>query len=383
MAATSDTSLLLNAADASGDAEQVPSLTQREVRFEHSRSLAPLLEQVGATLLISTYQAGKLAAVGTSGGRLVQSFHNFDRPMGMAVEGDRIAVAARNQIWTLRNAADVAGRMEPVGQFGACYLTRGSQVTGEIQAHELGWGGDELWIVNTLFSCLCTLDQRHSFVPRWCPRFITRLAPEDRCHLNGLAMIDGRPKYVTAMAPSDSAGGWRPTKVTSGCLIDVESNETLATGLAMPHSPRVYRGRVWLLDSGRGRLVCVDPATGQVETVGECPGYTRGLAFAGNFAFVGLSKIRETSTFGGVPIAEDRARLKCGVAVVELSSGRVVSLFEFLSGVDEIFDVALVPGARMTALRGPFSREEGEPTIWTVPGEAQDVSRLRLRDGGS
>ncbi|OHB78477.1 MAG: TIGR03032 family protein [Planctomycetes bacterium RBG_16_64_10] len=347
---------------------------QRAVHYEHSLSLAPLLEQLRVTLLVSTYQAGKAVAIGTHRGALVQSFHNFDRPMGIAVQSDSIAVAARNQIWFLRNAPDIAQQVEPAGRYGACYLTRTAQVTGEIQAHELGWSGAELWVVNTAFSCLCTLDARYSFVPRWCPPFISALAPEDRCHLNGIAMQNGRPKYVTAMAATDSAGGWRPNKVTSGCLIDVDSGATVAHGFAMPHSPRVHRGQTWLLDSGRGRVVWVDPKSEKVETAARVPGYARGLAFAGPYAFVGLSKIRATSTFDGVPIAEQRDRLKCGVAVVDLQSGKLLASFEFKSGVDEIFDVAVLPNVWMAAIRGPFADKEGDPAIWTVPEQARELT---------
>jgi uncharacterized protein (TIGR03032 family) len=240
-------------------------------------------------------------------------------------------------------------------------------MTGDIHVHEMAWAGEELWFVNTLFSCLCTLDDRHSFVPRWRPPFITALAAEDRCHLNGLALADGRPKYVTAMAETDTPQGWRPNKATSGCLIDVAEGRVVARGFAMPHSPRVHQGRVWLLDSGTGRLVTLAPATGEVRPVSEQPGYTRGLAFYGAYAFVGLSKIRETSTFGGVPIAERRESLRCGVGVVDLTTGRNVGHLEFKSGVDEIFDVQVLPGVRLPALSGPFPGRDGTQMIWTVP----------------
>jgi uncharacterized protein (TIGR03032 family) len=242
-------------------------------------------------------------------------------------------------------------------------------MTGDIHVHEMAWAAPagELWFVNTLFSCLCTLDEGHSFVPRWRPPFITALAAEDRCHLNGLALADGRPRYVTAMAETDTPRGWRPNKATAGCLIDVDSGRTVARGFAMPHSPRVHQGRAWLLDSGTGRLVTVDPATGDVRAVAEQPGYVRGLALYGSYAFVGLSKIRETSTFGGVPIAQRRESLRCGVGVVELATGRDVGHLEFKSGVDEIFDVQVLPGVRLPAISGPFPGQDGGQTIWTVP----------------
>jgi uncharacterized protein (TIGR03032 family) len=340
---------------------------RREVHYEHSLNLGRILDHFGISLLVSTYQAGKLAVVGVDGGRVVFSFHNFERAMGVAVGKGRIAVGATGQVWLLRNRPEIAPRLEPEGRRDACYLTRSSHVTGEIQVHEMAWVEDDLWLVNTAFSCLCTLDDEHSFVPRWRPPFISALAAEDRCHLNGLAVVGSRPRYVTAMSETDTPGGWRPNKATSGCLIDVPTGATVARGFPMPHSPRVHQDRVYLLDSGRGRLVTVDPTSGRAETVIELPGYTRGLALFGPVAFVGLSKIRETATFGGVPIADRGDALKCGVAVVELATGHQVSLLEFHDGVEEIFDVQLLVGARNPAVSGPFPHQDGGQTIWTVP----------------
>src|SRR5262249_12350418 len=292
----------------------------REIRHEYTRSLPPLLSQLGVSLLVSTYQAGKVVAVGVAAGELTLSYHNFERAMGLAVTPEGLAVGARAQVWFLHAAPDLAGHVEPAGRHDACFLTRSSHFTGEIQAHELAWAGEELWLVNTAFGCLCTLDSRHSFVPRWRPPFLTALAADDRCHLNGLAVADGVPKYVTALAETDTPQGWRANKVKSGCLIDVASGQTVARGFAMPHSPRVHAGRVWMLNSGSGQLVLVDPASGKAQTVTELPGYTRGLALYDHFAFVGLSKIRETSTFGGMPSAERRPEAKGGGRVGDLGT---------------------------------------------------------------
>jgi uncharacterized protein (TIGR03032 family) len=339
----------------------------REIRHEYTHSLPPLLDQLGVSLLVSTYQAGKVIAVGVAAGELTLSYHNFERAMGLAVKPDRIAVAARAQVWFLHAAPDLAAPVEPASRHDACFLTRSSHFTGEVHAHELAWAGDELWLVNTAFGCLCTLDGRHSFVPRWRPPFLTALAADDRCHLNGLAVADGAPKYMTALAETDTPQGWRADKVKSGCLIDVASGQTVARGFAMPHSPRVHRGRVWMLHSGPGQLVLVDPASGKADTVTELPGYTRGLALYDRFAFVGLSKIRETATFGGMPIAARRPELKCGVGVVDLGTGRLVAHLEFVTGVEEIFDVQVLPGARCPVLSGPYPSLDGGAPIWTVP----------------
>jgi uncharacterized protein (TIGR03032 family) len=339
----------------------------REIQHEYTLNLPALLSELRISLLVSTYQAGKLVLVAVDQGQLVFSFHSFLRAMGVAVRPDRIAVGAQNEIWFLRGAPELAPRTEPLGRRDGCFLASSAHFTGDIQAHELTWIDGELWIVNTLFSCLSTLREDYSFVPRWRPPFVTALAAEDRCHLNGAAVVDGRVKYVTALGETNTHHGWRPSKVTSGCLIDVDSGAAVARGFAMPHSPRLHAGRVWLLNSGFGKLMIVDPASGKAETVVALPGYTRGLALVGSYAFVGLSKIRETSTFGGMPIAERLKELKCGVGVVDLTTGRLVGHLEFKTGVDEIFDVQVLHGMCFPMISGPLPQQDGGAPIWTVP----------------
>ena len=343
----------------------------REVRFEYSREFPSVLEHLRAALVVSTYQAGKLVVVGVHEGQLRFGFHSFDRVMGVAVGPRQVAVGTRRQIYFLQASHELSPGVEPAGTHDACWLTRGSIVTGNVHGHELAWGHDGLWLVNTLFSSLCTLHDGYSFVPRWRPPFITELADQDRCHLNGLAMQDGRPRFVTAHAESNEPAGWRPTKATSGCVIDVPTGQTVARGLCMPHSPRWHAGRLWCLDSGNGRLVSVDPSSGHVQAVEQLPGYTRGLSFCGQFAFVGMSKIRETAIFGGVPIAEHRDELRCGVAVVDLVSGRAVAWLQFHTGVDEIFAVDVLPGCKNPVFSGPTAEEDGRPEIWVVPPDGQ------------
>lgn len=334
-------------------------------RYAHSAELPALLDRLtgpgaepgsgsGASLIVSTYQLGKLVAFRSHQGRMSMLLRTFDKAMGVAVDADRLAIGTRDQIWFLRNSPEHAQQLEPVGRHDRCYIPRSSHVTGDIGVHEIAWAGEELWLTNTRFSCLCTLDEDYSFVPRWQPSFITQLAPGDCCHLNGLAIADGLPKYVTVFAETDLPEGWRAHKVGGGCLIDVPSGETVARGLSMPHSPRICDGRVWVLDSGTGRLVTIDPQDGHITTVAELPGFTRGLAFADGLAFIGLSQIRETSTFGDLPITERLKphERKCGVWVVELASGKTIGFIEFDSAVHEIFDVQILMGTRFPGIVG-------------------------------
>ena len=350
----------------------------REVRFRHSPSFVDVLREARCSLLVSTYQAGKLLSIGVTDDKLHFSFHNFDQAMGVAVSPRQVAVGAKGQIWFLQNNSQLAPSIEPAGRYDSCYLARSAHVTGGIHCHEMAWGGDrgdELWVVNTLFSCLATLHEEFSFVPRWRPPFITELAGEDRCHMNGLALDRGRPRFVSMMSQTDTAAGWRPSKSTSGVIMDVASGQPVTHGLAMPHSPRWYGERLWVLNSGFGTLEVVDPKSGRRDAVAGMPGYTRGLSFCGPFAFVGLSRIRETAVFGGVPIAEHRHELKCGVGVVDLRTGQPVASLEFETGVEEIFDVQVLENTRCASLCGPRPDQDGAQDIWLVPRPDQ-VERL-------
>jgi uncharacterized protein (TIGR03032 family) len=337
----------------------------RGIRCTHTESLPALLEQLRLSLLISTYQTGHVVVVAARHGRLVLTFHQFERAMGIAVKPGTIAVCTRKQVWFLRDAPDIAAKLQPPGHFDACFLARTTHYTGDVQAHELAWVGGEFWIVNTLFSCLAALHPYYHFAPRWRPPFVSALRPEDRCHLNGLAVADGQPRYVTALAETDCSAGWRPVKQSGGCLIEVPSGRLLVRGLSLPHSPRVDGKRIFFLHSGRGHLDVADPLTGQVTTVAPLPGVVRGLALHGGYAFIGLSKARPT--LDGVPIVAQRDQLRSGVWVVDLRTGTVAAQLEFSTGVDEIFDVQVLPGIACAYISGPAAELDTGQPLWTVP----------------
>ena len=320
-------------------------------------------------MLISTYQTGHLVVVSSRQGRLVLTFHQFQRAMGIAVKPGTIAVCTRKEVWFLRNAPDIAIKLQPAGLHDACFLARTSHFTGDIEAHECAWVGGEFWIVNTLFSCLAALDPHYSFAPRWRPPFISALRPEDRCHLNGLAVADGQVRFATALAETDLPAGWRDVKHNGGCLIEVPSGRNLARGLALPHSPQVDGNQVYFLHSGQGTLDIADRQTGRVTTVAALPGVARGLAIHGGFAFVGLSKARPT--LDGVPIVEKRDELRSGLWVVDLRRGAVAAQLEFCTGVEEVFDVQVLPGIVSPYISGPAAEMDTGQPLWTVPPDGK------------
>ena len=324
--------------DTHGDSEPFHSV--------HTDAMPALLERAKISLLVSTYQSGRLIALRNENGVVNTHFRFLPRPMGIAVGAARLAVGTQREIVEYRNQPAVAAKLEPAESHDACYLPLRRHVTGDVSIHDMAYGADgELWFVNTRFSCLATIDSEHSFVPRWQPRFVSALTADDRCHLNGLAMVAGRPAFVTALGASDEAGGWRTGKADGGVVIDVATNEVVVSGLSMPHSPRWHNGRLWVLESGRGRVGVVDLVSGRVDPVAELPGFTRGLAFVGRYALVGLSQVRE-SVFDGLPLTQRAEPLRCGVWILDTSTGQTVGFLQFEGSVREVFDVQVLD-ARM------------------------------------
>ena len=311
------------------------------------------LREADGSVVLTTYQAGKVAVLAWDAALAQVSLllRQFDKPMGLAADanGQALALATRHSVIRLANAPLLAhAYLESApGKYDALYLPRTAHLTGDLNVHDLAYdGAGALWMVNTRFCCLAQPSDAHNFVPRWKPPFISQLAPEDRCHLNGLAMVDGRPRYVTCLGTTDTAGGWRADKAAGGVIVDVASDEILVRGLSMPHSPRWHEGQLWVLNSGAGELWSVDVKSGRHVVVCALPGYLRGLAFAGPFALVGMCQVRERHIFGGLPVQQRCAKLVCGIAVIDLRTGAEAARFEFTSGVQELYEVLFLPGVR-------------------------------------
>ena len=338
-----------------GEAGEGEAQDKKQLAFSASRQFPNWLAEQKASLVFTTYQAGRVFFVGTREGTRVSLFERFfNRAMGLAVHGDRLWLASLFQLWKFTNA------LQPGQTWGngydKLYVPRVGYTTGDIDLHDIGVDRDDnVVFVNTLFGCLATISTDYSFQPLWKPPFLSRLAAEDRCHLNGLAMADGKPKYVTAVGRTDVADGWREHRASGGVVVDVPSSEIVCTGLSMPHSPRVYNGQLYVLNSGQGEFGRVDVKTGKFEPIAFVPGYLRGLSFINNFAVVATSKPRD-GTFSGLALDE---RLKnagvearCGISVIDLASGDAVHWLRFDSIIEEMYDVAVLEGAMRPAALG-------------------------------
>lgn len=320
-----------------------------------SRQFPNFLAGQQLSLAFTTYQAGKLFLLGLKpDGHVSVSERTLARCMGMVASPGGLHVATLYQIWRFRNVLD-AGALHD--GHDALYAPRMSWVTGDLDVHDMGLMPDGRPVfANTLFSCVSTVSDAYSFEPLWQPRFISKLAAEDRCHLNGLAMDGNVPRYVTVVGQSDVADGWREHRHNGGCVIDMASHEVVVGGLSMPHSPRLHAGKLWLLNSGTGEFGWVDVKAGRFEPVAFCPGYLRGLAFVGDYAVLGLSQSRGNRTFSGLALdealAKRGAQARCGLMVVDLRTGDTVHWVRLAGVVQELYDVVLLPGVRRPSAIG-------------------------------
>jgi uncharacterized protein (TIGR03032 family) len=312
----------------------------------YSPAFAELIAKLDCSLLLSTYQAGKVIALSSDGERISQLPRTFDTPMGVALEGNKIAIATKNEVVILANSPELAmAYPKKQGYYDSLYLPRTVHFTGELAMHDLAWVGGDLVGVNTSFSCLCRIDSDFSFRPFWKPRFITDLQHEDRCHLNGMAVEGNAVRWATAFGETNAPHGWRENKARAGVLIDVPSGETLMRNLPMPHSPRIINGQTYLLLSATGEVARVDDSHSGYEVINRINGFVRGMDVAGDFLFVGSSKLRRAHTFGDMALAQ-RTDLFCGVTAIHLPTGSIVGQLRYENSCDEIYDVKVLPGRR-------------------------------------
>jgi uncharacterized protein (TIGR03032 family) len=253
-------------------------------------------------------------------------------------------------------------------------VPRATYYSGQVDLHDIAFSTDGIFAINTSFSCLCEIGKGHNFIPKWQPKFITALVSEDRCHLNGLVMKDGYPRYVTTLAATDTPQGWREHITDGGLLIDLKTDETIFNNLAMPHSPRMYKGTLYCLLSATGQLVALNVATKEVQVIKDLNGFCRGMDIVEDYAFIGMSKLRKnSSTFAKLPFADTADT--AGIKVIHLPTGAYVGEITFTSSVDEIYEVKALPGVRPNVLNthNPIHRYSLSipgTTFWANPEDA-------------
>ncbi|MBI1185106.1 TIGR03032 family protein [bacterium] len=303
-----------------------------------------LLSKLNCSLAISTYQAGKVIFISPRDENyLVQLPRSFNKPMGIALKNEQMAIACADEVIQFSNAPQLAMHYpKSPGKYDALYMPRLTYHSGGLDIHDINFGNDGLYAVNTLFSCIVKMDGHYNYIPVWKPKFITELVSEDRCHLNGMAMEEGKPRFATCFSQGNSHQSWRPTVTESGCLIDIVSNEIVLENLGMPHSPRLFNGKLYVLLSATGELIQVDVAQKKYEVVTRIDGFLRGMAYHRDYLFVATSKLREnSSTFGKLQFAHKAN--EAAIVLVHLPTGSIAGKITYLNSVDEIYDLQVLP----------------------------------------
>jgi uncharacterized protein (TIGR03032 family) len=363
--------------------ESVPPKNAPDAKATVTYSVSPgfvgLTARLDVSIAVTSYQSGKFYLLGRNpkGGLMINE-RLFQKAMGMYVEGNSLLLATLFQIQRFENVLEKGQFINHT--YDACFVPRITHTTGVLDAHDVGLlANGEIIFVNTRYNCLATTSPRDSFTPVWKPPFISQIINEDRCHLNGLAMDKGRPRYVTAVSQSNTIDGWRDRRADGGVVIDVETGEVVCKGLSMPHSPRLFKDKLWVLNSGTGELGYVDADKKEFKPLAFCPGFPRGLAFRDGYAFVGLSKPRyerfEGLALDGKLKAAD-SEPWCGVQVIDLKTGACVEWFRIDGAIAEIYDVAAVAGVACPMSLG-FASDEIKGLITHGPLNETYLTELK------
>ena len=339
-----------------------------ENKFElnYSGNIQQILKDHNICVLLSTYQAGKVIILSSKNNELFQTPISFKKPMGIAIQGSKLAVACMDEIIFFSKNENISSFVNNENNsYDSVYIERASYNTSTLDIHDLEFGDGVIWGVNTLFSCLSIFDINFSHRPKWKPPFITKLVPEDRCHLNGMAFKDGIPKYVTALSIDDHYQGWRKDKLKSGVLIEVPSGEIILSNLSMPHSPRYYNDDLYVLESGSGKLIKVNTEGKSSEVVFDFKCFVRGLSFSNNLAFIGKSKIRENSTdFNQLEVKDNS--LNAGLIIFCMQTFTVLGEVNYTADIQELFDIQILENSANAVI---ITKEiEEYRNIITFPG---------------
>lgn len=322
---------------------QHQELTPFSLRY--TPQIPELLNKLKCSITLSTYQAGKLVMISPhpNNEKLISLPRSFQKPMGIAVQGDRMVLSLKDEVITFQNSKELATHYpNKPNTYDNLWVPRMTFYTGQVDMHDIGFGKEGIYAVNTSFSCICKIDGNYNFTPIWKPPFIDKVQPGDFCHLNGMVIKDGEPIYTTALGMTNAPGAWRENIIEGGVLMDVRSNEIILNGLAMPHSPKIYNEDLYLLTSANGEFIKVDVENKTYEVIKKFEGFCRGLSIYKDYAFIGFSKLRKnSSTFAKLKFS-DKANF-AGIKIVHIPTKAEVGEIIYQTSVDEIYEVSVLP----------------------------------------
>jgi uncharacterized protein (TIGR03032 family) len=324
-------------------------------QLSYSDGLEKLLHHTNSTIAVSVYQAGKILLFYTNdAGQMRITPISYPKPMGVCYHDQKLAIATKQELHLYANSPQLSGYIDGDNRrFENLFFPRVTYHTGTLDLHDITYLDNKITAVNTLFSCICQFDQNYNFTPIWQPHFITELKPQDRCHLNGIAVEDESIKYITALGSGNTRQSWREDIIGGGILMDVEQNKIVLNGLSMPHSPRLYDNKLYLLESAKGELVEIDTNSFEKKTITKLNGLVRGLSIINDIAIIGISKVRQKSTTFSKLDESVRAE-HASIEFIDIKSGMGLGQLVFKNSIEEIYDVQLLPDIRSVGIFGLY-----------------------------
>lgn len=334
-----------------------PEELEKDYDFSSSStdSFLEFLKLLNISLAVTSYDCQRLIVLRHHQNKLDTHLVPVARPRGLAIHGNKLTVATYTEIINYyRQDSLPAEQLESIElEADALFLPRNSHITGEINAHDIAWGEGGLWLVNSRFSCLCTLQPDLSFKPRWWPMFLDGPTGDGAGHVNCMAMENGKPTYVTCFGAFTQDRSWREAEtLDTGLLIDVQHNKVVLDGLYLPHSPKIYNGKVYLCNSGEGTVMSYDPATGSVETLLELQGFTRALTFFQGYMIVCCSRFRKSERVAKLPLEQKYDDSHAGIYVVDMEDMSIVAYCRFDGDVSQLYDVVVIENAVQPVVLG-------------------------------
>jgi len=325
--------------------------------FNHSRAFTVWLLENKCSIVISCYRKHKLFCLGVQGnGEVSTYFLNTLRPMGLVAHNNMLISSSLGNITTY--VADSDENHKEWGYFDSIYRPTHVYLSADSDVHDLRIdpATSSIYYVSALFNCICTPSTTKSFNVYWTPPWITKDKHgnppcEDRCHLNGMALFEGKPRFVTACCISDYHQAWREHQ-GEGVVYDILEETIVAHGLWAPHSPNWYRNQLWIAEAGTGQFGYVDLDTRKFVPKKFVPGFIRGITFFKNFALVNTSMDRHDVAFKDIPLGDilqkENRSVRAGVHVIDMDTPGldIKHWFEFLDPKTELYDIACIENTR-------------------------------------
>jgi len=334
-----------------------------DVQIVHKPSLPGWMKDNNCTFVITSYKSHTLIFLGVRNDTIYTYTMMQERPTGIAIKDDKLYVSNIGNIVTYVNRGAIETPLN--GMFDTNYCVKNINVSAHIDVHDICVSDDcqsnksseTLFYCSTGLNSICTPSDKYTCNIYWTPPWIKlndkgNPPNEDRCHLNGLCCLDGKPKYVTAVCMRDYLGAWQE-HMNEGVVYDVVENKVVCDKLIMPHSPRVYKNKIWILESGSGYFGYIDGGKFIKKTF--LPGFLRGLDFIGNFAVICTSLDRHDHAFRDTPVSRklkaDGRDSKCGIWVIDLENFEIESYLHF-SDIKELYDVRIIPNSQTPRVLG-------------------------------